>query len=328
MSFAKALNTALRDELRADPAVIFFGEDIGVHGGAFGVSRDLVEEFGPDRVRDTPISEATIAGTAVGAAMIGMRPVAEIMFIDFVSLAMDQICNQAAKMRYMTGGKATVPLVIRTEGGGGRGNAAQHSQSLEAWFAHMPGLKVVMPSTPNDAYGLLRSAIRDDDPVIFIEHKVLYSERGPVEEGALIPLGVAEVKREGSDVTVIATSRMVLRALAVAEALAKDGIDVEVVDPRTLSPLDTPALIASARKTGRVVVAHEAPTFGGFGGEIVAQIVEHAWDDLRCPPRRVGAAWAPVPYALGLENAVLPQESDLEAAVRAVLAPQPSLGSA
>lgn len=321
MSFAKALNTALRDEMRADPSVILFGEDIGVHGGAFGVSRDLVEEFGADRVRDTPISEATIAGTAVGAAMVGMRPVAEIMFIDFASLAMDQICNQAAKMRYMTGGKAKMSLVIRTEGGGGRGNAAQHSQSLEAWFAHMPGLKVVMPSTPNDAYGLLRSAICDDDPVVFIEHKVLYSERGPVEEGRLIPLGEAEVKREGRDVTVIATSRMVVRALTVAESLSKDGIDVEVVDPRTLSPLDTAALVASARKTGRVVVAHEAPTFGGFGGEIVAQVVEHAWDDLHCPPRRVGAAWAPVPYALALENTVLPQEGHLEEAVRAMLAP-------
>jgi pyruvate/2-oxoglutarate/acetoin dehydrogenase E1 component len=319
MSYAKALNTALLEEMRADPSVVFFGEDVGVHGGAFGVSRGLIEEFGPDRVRDTPISEATIAGTAVGAALIGLRPVAEIMFIDFASLAMDQICNQAAKLRYMTGGKARVPLVIRSEGGGGRGNAAQHSQSLEAWFAHMPGLKVVMPSTPNDAYGLLRSAIRDDDPVIFIEHKVLYSERGPVEQGRSIPLGTAEVKREGRDVTVIATSRMVVRALAVAESLSQEGIEVEVVDPRTLSPLDSPTLVASARKTGRVIVAHEAPTFGGFGGEIVAQIVEHAWADLHCAPRRVGAAWAPVPYALGLENAVLPQESDVEGAIRAVL---------
>src|SRR5919201_1196276 len=266
ITYAEALNEALREEMRRDPAVFVMGEDVAVWGGGgvFGVTKGLVDEFGPERVRDTPISEEAIAAVAVGAAATGSRPVAEIMYVDFIGLAMEPIVNQAAKLRYMFGGKAKVPLVIRAQEGAGRGNAAQHSQSLEAWFCHIPGLKVVTPSTPADAKGLLKSAIRDDNPVIFLEHKALYQTRGmvPAEE-YLVPLGVAEVKRPGRHVTVVGLHTMVHKALSVAEKLAGEGIEVEVVDPRTLVPLDVETIVRSVRRTHRLVVAHEAVDRGG-----------------------------------------------------------------
>ena len=298
LTYAEAIREALREEMRRDPSVFVMGEDVGRFGGCFGVTGDLWKEFGEERVRDTPISETAIIGAAVGAAATGMRPVAEIMFCDFLTVCMDQIVNQAAKMRYMFGGKARVPMVVRSPVGGGICAAAQHSQSLEAWFIHVPGLKVVMPSSPADAKGLLISAIRDDNPVMFFEHKVLYSMKGPVPEGEwAIPLGKADVKRQGADVTVVATSIMVMHALAAAEELEKEGISVEVVDPRTLVPLDEDAILASVAKTGRAVVAHEAVSRCGFGAEIAALITERAFDKLKAPVVRVGAKAVPIPFS-------------------------------
>ena len=319
LTYAEALNEALREEMRRDPRVFVMGEDVAVWGGGgvFGVTKGLVDEFGPQRVRDTPISEEAIAALAVGAAVAGARPVAEFMYVDFMGLAMEPIVNQAAKIRYMFGGKARVPVVFRAQEGAGRGNAAQHSQSLEAWFCHIPGLKVVTPSTPSDAKGLLISAIRDDNPVVFLEHKVLYSTRGPVPAGDhTIPLGVADRKREGKDATFVGIHTMVHKALAAAEALARDGIDLEVIDPRTLVPFDIDAVIASVRKTGRLVVGHEAYERCGIGAEIIAQAVAAAFDALDAPPLRVCGKNVPIPYNARLETAALPQEEDIVNAVR------------
>jgi pyruvate dehydrogenase E1 component beta subunit len=322
LTYVEALNEALREEMRRDRAVFVMGEDVAAWGGGgvFGVTRGLVEEFGAERVRDTPISEEAIAAVAVGAAATGSRPVAEIMYVDFMGLAMEPIVNQAAKLRYMFGGKARVPLVIRAPEGAGRGNAAQHSQSLEAWFCHIPGLKVVTPSTPADAKGLLKSAIRDDNPVIFLEHKVLYFSKGPVPEGEYtIPLGVADTKRQGQHVTVVGIHTMVGKALKAAEQLAEEGIELEVIDPRTLVPLDEEAIVESVKKTGRLIVSHEAYTRGGYAAEIVSRVVEAAFDYLDAPPLRICARDVPVPYNATLEAAALPQVEDLVAAARALV---------
>ncbi len=322
LSYAEAIREALRQEMRADGRVVLLGEDIGVYGGAFGVTDGLLEEFGASRVRDTPISEAAITGCAIGSAMTGLRPVLEIQFMDFITLCMEQLVLQAAKVRYMFGGTTEVPMVLRTPAGAGTGAAAQHSESLESWFVHTPGLKVVAPSTPADAKGLLLAAIRDPNPVIFVEHKLLYRTRGPVpEEADALPLGTADVKREGTDVTVVATGVMVPRALAAAEKVAGEGISVEVLDPRTLRPLDTDTLVASARKTGRVVVVYEAVKTLGIGAEVAARIAESdAFYHLQAPIVRLGGAESPIPYNRTLERAAIPQEEDIVAAVRRVVA--------
>ena len=320
ITYVQALNEAIREELRRDPAVFILGEDIGVHGGAFKVSQGLLDEFGPERVLCTPIAEAGIVGTALGAALTGLRPIAELMYMDFATVAMDQIVNQAAKIRFMMGGQAKVPLVIRGQGGSGRGNAAQHSQSLEAWFAHVPGLLVVQPSTPYDAKGLLKSAVRDDNPVVFIEHKMLYGTKGPVpEEEYTVPLGAADVKRPGRDVTVVATAWMVPRALAAAEELAADGIELEVVDPRTLVPLDEETILESVRKTNHAMVVHEAHRRHGVGAEIAAVIQEKAFDELDAPVFRLGGKAAPVPFSPVLEKRLVPTVEDIVTAARELL---------
>jgi pyruvate dehydrogenase E1 component beta subunit len=322
ITYAEALNEALREEMRRESAVFVMGEDVAGWGGGgiFGVTKGLADEFGTERVRDTPISEEAIAAVAVGAAATGSRPVAEIMYVDFIGLAMEPIVNQAAKLRYMFGGKARVPIVIRAQEGAGRGNAAQHSQSLEAWFCHIPGLKVVTPSTPADAKGLLKSAIRDDNPVIFLEHKALYFTKGPVPaEDYAIPLGVADVKRVGQHATVVGIHTMVGKALTAAEQLADEGIEVEVIDPRSLVPLDEQTIIESVKKTGRLVVTHEAYTRSGYGAEIVSRVVEAAFDYLDAPPLRVCSRDVPVPYSAPLETAALPQVDDLVATIRALV---------
>jgi pyruvate dehydrogenase E1 component beta subunit len=322
MTYAEALNEALREEMRRDETVFVMGEDVAIWGGGgvFGVTKGLVDEFGPDRIRDTPIAEQVIAAAAVGAAATGTRPVAEIMYVDFMALAMEPIVNQAAKMRYMFGGKIKLPLVIRAQEGAGRGNAAQHSQSLEAWFAHIPGLKVVTPSTPADAMGLLKTAIRDDNPVIFLEHKVLYFTKGPVPSGDVtIPFGVADIKRVGKHATVVGIHTMVNKALEAAEKLAEEGIELEVIDPRTLVPFDEQTIVDSVKKTGRLIVSHEAYTRSGYGAEIISRVVEAAFDYLDAPPLRVCARDVPVPYAAALESAALPQVEDLVVAARALV---------
>jgi pyruvate/2-oxoglutarate/acetoin dehydrogenase E1 component/TPP-dependent pyruvate/acetoin dehydrogenase alpha subunit len=316
----EAIRDALREEMLRDPSVFVMGEDVGLYGGAYGATRGLWEEFGPKRVFDTPISEALIGGAAVGAAMTGMRPVAELMYVDFTPLAMDQIANQGAKNRYMFGGKTRVPMVIRTEGGAGRSIAAHHSQSLEALWTHFPGIYVVMPATPYDAKGLLKAAIRDDNPVMFIEHKMLYGVQGPVPaEDYVIPLGLADVKREGTDVTIISYSRMALRALEAAEKLAEEGISAEVVDLRCLKPLDMETVVASVRKTGRVVGVTEAYTTGSFISELLVRINETAFDYLDAPMVRVGAADVPVPMAETLEDEAIPSVAKIIAGVHRVL---------
>lgn len=320
ITYAEAIREALREEMKRDDKVYILGEDVGKFGGCFGVTKGLWEEFGDDRVRDTPISETAIIGSAVGAAATGMRPVAEIMFCDFMGVAMDEITNQAAKMRYMFGGKVKLPMVVRTPIGGGLSAAAQHSQSLEAWFTHLPGLKVVMPSTPYDAKGLLKASIRDDNPVIFLEHKMLYGFKGPVpEEEYIVPLGVADIKREGKDLTIIATSLMVHKALEAASILEKEGISVEVVDPRTLYPLDEEKIIASVKKTHRAIVVHEAVERNGFGGEIVSIIMEKAFEYLDAPVKRVCGKNVPMPFSPPLERFVIPQVEDILKAVRSIL---------
>ena len=309
ITYCQALNEALREEMARDERIILLGEDIGIHGGAFGVTRGLLQEFGPIRVRNTPVSEAAIAGVAVGAAITGFIPVAEIMYIDFMTIAMDQIVNQAAKMRYMFGGKISVPVVFRTQGGAGRGNAAQHSQSLEAWFAHVPGLKVVMPATPLDAKCLLKAAIRDPDPVVFIEHKVLYGTRGEMPEAGEepeIPIGVADRKRPGRDLTLVSYSRQVLNCLAAAEELSKRGVEAEVIDLRTLVPLDVATMVASVTKTHRVIVVEEDCKTVGFGAEIVARIVEECFDELDAPVVRIAGEDVPIPYNQKLEALAIP----------------------
>ena len=303
----EALRDGMREEMLRDPRVFVMGEDVGLYGGAYGATRGLFDEFGRERVMDTPISEALIGGAAVGAAMTGMRPVAEIMYVDFTPLAMDQIANQGAKNRYMFGGKTAVPMVIRTEGGAGRSIAAHHSQSLEALWTHFPGIYVVMPATPYDAKGLLKAAIRNDNPVMFIEHKMLYGVEGPVpEEDYVVPLGVADVKREGSDVTIVSYSRMVLRALEAAEELAKQGISAEVVDLRSLKPLDLETVVASVRKTGRIVGVTEAYKTGSYLSELFTLVNEAAFDWLDAPMVRVTALDVPVPMSETLEDAAIP----------------------
>jgi pyruvate dehydrogenase E1 component beta subunit len=307
LSIREAIREALAEELARDPAVFLMGEDIGRAGGVFMVTADLQQEFGADRVMDTPISEPGIAGLGVGAAMTGMRPVVEIMFSDFLTLALEQIANQAAKMHYMTGGQATVPLVVRTTVGAGRGAAAQHSQSMQAWVAHVPGLKVVMPSTPYDAKGLLKTAIRDDNPVIFLEDKLSYDVKGPVpDEDYTIPLGMADVRREGKDVTLIGTSSMVRAALQAADALALEGIDAEVVDPRCLKPLDKETILASVRKTNRAVVIDGGCLSYGITAEIASIIADEAFFYLDAPVKRIGSLDVPVPMAPALELVTIP----------------------
>ncbi len=321
LTMAEALNEALQSEMQRDERVFVMGEDVGLIGGIFGVTRGLRERFGEDRVRDTPISEATFVGAGVGAAIAGLRPVVEIQIFDFVALTMDQLVNQAAKFRYMLGGRPTVPLVIRGPQGGGIRLAAQHSQSLEAWFAHVPGLVVVAPATPYDAKGLLVSAIRDDNPVIFLEHKALYATKGAVPEAPYaIPLGKADVKRAGTDVTLVATQAMVSRALAAAGDLEKDGVSVEVIDPRTLVPLDEATILASVARTGRLVIAHEAVKRGGWGAELAALVAERVLDVLDAPIVRVAARNVPMPYNDSLERATIPSQQDIAAALRSVVA--------
>ncbi len=318
ITYREALREALREEMTRDERVFLMGEDIAdPFGSAYKVTLGLSPEFGTDRVRQTPISEQGFVGAGVGAALTGMRPVVEIMYIDFATMAMDQIANQAAKMRYMSGGQARVPLVIRTQGGPGRSSAAQHAQSLEAWFVHLPGMLVAMPSTPYDAKGLLKTAIRLDDPVMFIEQKLLYNVQGPVpEEEYTIPFGVADVKREGADCTVVATSMAVVKALEAAEMLAQEGISVEVVDPRTLFPLDIDTIVASVRKTSRLVVTHEAPERGGFGAEVVAQVADRAFDFIDAPIQRVCAPSVPPPFAPNMESFTMIDEEKIADRVR------------
>ncbi len=314
LTYAQALREALIQEMERDPKVFVMGEDVAVWGGGgiFGVTRGLVDMFGKERIRDTPISEEAIAGVAVGAAVTGTRPVAEIMYVDFMALAMDAIVNQAAKLRYMFGGKAKVPMVLRAQEGAGRGNAAQHSQSLEAWFVHIPGLKVCLPSTPYDAKGLLKTAIRDNNPVIFFEDPHVAGLRADVpEDDYTIPFGQADVKREGRDVTVVGVHTMVHKALEAAEELEKEGISLEVIDPRTLSPMDTETIVNSVKKTGRLIVSHEGYERCGVGSEIVSQVADLAFDYLDAPIKRVCARNVPVPYNLDLETRALPQKDDI-----------------
>ncbi|MBW7884643.1 MAG: alpha-ketoacid dehydrogenase subunit beta [Caldilineaceae bacterium] len=318
LTYAEAIREAMEMALERDERVFLAGEDVGIYGGAFGVSDGLFQKFGPERVIDTPISEAGIAGLATGAALTGMRPIVEIQFMDFITLSMEQLVLQAAKLRFMLGGKVTVPFVLRTPAGAGTGAAAQHSQSLENWFVHVPGLKVVMPSTPADAKGLLLVAIEDPNPVIFVEHKLLYRTKGPVADGYYtVPISKSEIKRAGRDLTIVATSLMVARALDAAERLAAEGIEVEVVDPRTLKPLDADPIIQSVVKTGRVLIVHEACKTGGFGGELAAVIAEsQAFDYLDAPIRRLAGLDIPVPYNRELERRMVPQVEDIVASAR------------
>ncbi len=323
ITYLQAINEALRESLQEDPRVFLMGEDIGRHGGAFGVTRGLWEEFGGERVRDTPISENTLAGAALGAALTGMRPVLEIMFLDFSLLALDQIVNEWAKVRYMYGGQCRAPLVLRSPQGGlsWKSAAAHHAQSLEALFVHIPGLKVVFPSTPYDAKGLLKAAIQDDNPVIYLEHKAMYADKGPVpEEPYRIPLGAADIKRAGTDVTVVAAGKMVHFALEAAETLAGEGISVEVVDPRTLKPLDEATIVASVRKTHRAVLVQEAPRTGGVAAEWGMRIMEACFDWLDAPIVRLAGADVPIPYADSLESKVWPRPAAIMDAIRQLMA--------
>jgi acetoin:2,6-dichlorophenolindophenol oxidoreductase subunit beta len=316
MTYAEAIRDGIREEMKRNPNVYLSGEDVGKFGGCFGVTAGLINEF-PGRVIDTPISETAIMGSAVGAAAAGLRPIAEIMFVDFMGVCMDELFNQAVKMRYMFGGKAKVPMVIKTICGAGMAAAAQHSQSMEAWFTHIPGLKTVMPSTPSDAKGLMIAAIRDDNPVLFIEHKQLLGVSGDVPEGEYeIPLGKADVKRIGTDVTIVAWSWMVQKALAAAETLSKEGIDAEVLDPRTLVPLDKASILHSVAKTNKLVIVHEAVKTGGFAGEIAAIVADEGFDLLDSPIKRVTAPDTPVPFSPVLEAAYVPSEAAIIKAVK------------
>jgi pyruvate dehydrogenase E1 component beta subunit len=320
VKYWQAINEALTEEMDRDERVVLVGEDVGLPGGPFSASRGLLEKFGPWRVKDTPISEAAIAGLGVGAALAGLRPVVEIMFMDFLGLAMDQIVNQAAKVSYMSGGRQRLPLTIRTMCGSGRNNGPQHSQNLEAWFAHVPGLKVVWASTAADAKGLLKAAIRDDNPVVVVESLSLWTSKDALEDGErLTPIGKALVRRSGTDVTLVAAGAMVPRALAAAEQLAGEGIEVEVIDLRTLSPLDHETILASVARTHRLVIAHDAVKPFGFGAEIAAIVAEEALHELDAPIRRVAAPWAPVPFSPVLEGAYYPQAAQIQAALRSVL---------
>lgn len=321
ISYLEAIRQALWQEMKRDERVFLLGEDIGRYGGAFGLTHGMLDEFGEDRVLETPISEAAIVATAIGAALLGMRPVAELMFMDFVLLSLDQLANQAAKMHFMFGGRATVPMVVRMPGGSGSGAASQHSQSLESVLMHFPGLIVLNPSTPYDAKGLMLSAIRNPNPVCFVEHKVLYKTKGEVPEGDYtIPIGVAEIKRPGRDITVVANNVMVIKTLNVAEKLSKEGIEVEVVDPRTMLPLDTDTILKSVARTGRLLVVHEACQTGGWAGEAIASVVgSPVFDYIDAPVRRLGGKDIPIPYNRGLERAAIPQEADIEQEIRALV---------
>jgi pyruvate dehydrogenase E1 component beta subunit len=320
MTMRDALNLALREELARDSKVFLMGEEVAEYQGAYKVTRGLLEEFGPKRVIDTPITELGFAGLGVGAAMAGLRPIVEFMTFNFSILATDQIINSAAKMLYMSGGQFKIPIVFRGPGGSAFQVSSQHSQAIESWFAYFPGLKVVMPSTPGDAKGLLKSAIRDDDPVIFIEQERMYGMKGEVPEDAdfSIPLGVADVKRDGTDCTIVARSLMVPIALKAAEELARDGVSCEVIDPRTIRPLDIKTIVESVKKTNRVVIAEESHPFAGVGAEISAEIHEHAFDYLDAPVKRVSGVDVPMPYAKNLERLVIPDVAEVIAAVRAV----------
>src|SRR5881398_806250 len=321
LSYREAVRDALSSAMRQDEDVFIMGEDIAEMGGSMGVTAGMLDEFGSERVRNTPISEMALAGTAIGAAMHGMRPVAEIMYEDFLTLAAEQVVNQAAKLRYMSGGQLTVPVVFRTQGGAGWSPGAQHAQQLEAWFVHIPGLKVVFASTPTDVRGLLWSAIYDDNPVMFFEHRTLYGIKEEVpEELEPIPLGQGRTHREGEDVTVVATGRLVHEALAAAQEAEQEGVSVEVFDPRTLQPLDEDGLVASVKKTNRCVVAHEAVARMGFGAEIAAVVQEKAFDWLDAPVERVGAKFAPLPFALVMEDYVVPDAADVLEAIRRTVA--------
>jgi pyruvate dehydrogenase E1 component beta subunit len=320
LTMREALNQALREELARDESVFLLGEEVGHYQGAYKITQGLVQEFGEWRVRDTPIAEEAIAGIAVGAAFTGMRPIAEMMTFNFSLLALDQIVNHAAKYRYMSGGQIRCPMVMRGPSGAAAQVAAQHSQAFESWFAHIPGLVVAMPSTPKDAKGLLKSAIRDDNPVIFMENEVLYNYKGEVpDEDFHIPLGLSELKREGSDVTIVAWSRSVVRAMQAADVLSEEGIEAEVVDPRTLRPLDDEPIFDSVRKTNRCVVVEEGWRIAGFGAEIADRVQRECFDDLDAPVLRVTAADVPMPYAKVLETAYLPQPDDVVEAARKVL---------
>lgn len=320
LPYVMAFNEAVRQAMEDDPNVFCAGEDIGAFGGVFGTFGGLQAKFGAERVVDTPISEQAIIGLGVGAAVTGLRPIVDLMFMDFMCVAMDQIVNQAAKLKYMFGGEARIPLTITTAGGGGLSAAAQHSQSLEALLCHIPGLKVVHPATPYDMKGLMAACIREDNPTVMIKHKRLLGIQGPVpEERYIVPLGVANVVRPGNDVTIVAWGRMVHEAAAVAEKLAGDGIQCEVIDPRTLQPLDIDTIVTSAKKTNRVVVVHEAVRFGGLGAEVAAQIQEHAFDYLDAPVGRIAAPFSPVPFSPALEQHYIPDAARIEAGIRSVL---------
>jgi len=316
ITFAEALNEGIKEEMQRDSSVFCIGEDIGLLGGAFRVTKGLIDIFGSDKIRNAPISEQAIAGFAIGAAMKGMRPIAEFMYIDFMGLAIDQIVNQAAKSRYMFGGKIKVPVVFRTQGGAGRSNAAQHSQSLEAWYYHIPGLKVIMPSNPYDAKGLLKSAIRDDNPIVFIEHKLLYSTKGEVpEEEYTIEIGKADIKRVGSDLTIIATSNMVPKVLSVAQKL-EDILDIEVIDPRTLVPLDINTILSSVEKTNKVIIVQEAVRRGGVASDISSYIIEEAFNYLDKPVKIIAGENAVIPFSHVLEMEAIPTEEKIENEIR------------
>ncbi|HEY7968185.1 MAG TPA: alpha-ketoacid dehydrogenase subunit beta [Solirubrobacteraceae bacterium] len=318
-TYVKAINAAMAAAMRADPSVFVLGEDVA-EGGPYTVTAGLAEEFGRERVINTPISESAICGVAIGAAQSGLRPVLEIMFIDFITLALDQLVNQAAKAHSMSGGQLSVPLVLRTQGGAGQRGGAQHSQSLEAWLIHVPGLKVVMPSCAADAAGLMASAIADPNPVVFVENKALYFRREEVDDDPpAVAIGEAATLREGRDVTIVALSRLVGESLEAAGRLAADGIEAEVIDPRTLVPLDLDAIVRSVERTGRLVVAHEAVAFGGFGAEVAASVGEVAFDHLDAPIVRVGAPFEPIPLSPPLEDAYLPGAAEVEAAARALV---------
>jgi pyruvate/2-oxoglutarate/acetoin dehydrogenase E1 component len=320
ITMSEALNEAMHEEMARDERVFTIGEDIARNGGLFGVTKGLLDRFGTERVIDSPISEAAITGAGVGAALVGSRPVVELQHFDFVTLAMDQLVNHAAKWRYMSGGAVTVPLVVRGPIANGVGLAAQHSQSLESWFVHTPGLIVIMPSTPYDAKGLLKAAIREDNPTLILEKRLLYTRTGEVPaDDYVVPIGVADIKREGRDVTVVAISGGVPLALQAARKLEPEGIDVEVIDPRTLKPLDLDTIVTSVAKTGRLVVVSEGPRAGGYASEVVARVVDAAWDCLTTAPIRVTAADSPIPYAGPLERVILPQLQDVVAAVRTVM---------
>lgn len=312
LMYREALNQALFEEMRRDPLVFTMGEGIAERGGSYKVTVGLLEEFGPDRILDTPISEASFTGCGIGAALVGTRPVVEILFVDFTGLVMDQIINQAAKYEFMSGGQGKVPMVLRTQGGAGNGLAGQHSQSLEALFYHIPGLKVVMPATPYDAKGLLKASIRDDNPTIFIEHKLLYMTKGEVpEDDYIVPIGQADIKRAGNDITLVTYSYMTLKCLEAAEVLAKEGIGVEVIDLRTLTPLDKDTILESVEKTGRAIVVHEAVKRGGIGGDIASMIMEEAYDDLDGPVVRICGKNTTIPYNLELEKVCVPSTEDI-----------------